>query len=227
VQLSYELDDLLWDNTIPGGVLLTDTAGNRDNISIAKQRPINKKELAASNGIYLGLDTVFLIPNRLLQNGRPQPRWTVVNTQEPDKTYTVLGVEGRCRDESGLPQRWVLTCRDPIVAYDLRDTITIQQASDDLSGTSVNRIWNTNLYLNLPCRVQPQRASVVNERGVEGQETEYLIYLSKQLTLPNVRECRVLWTPRGQTAQQILGRLTYRDAERIDELPMLEASAEP
>lgn len=234
IQFDLSQDAQYWDQVQP--LTLTsarETGPMVQTVAVAKQRPINKRELAASNGVYLSFDSIFLVPAVLLQQGNPKLRDTVVTSQEPGTTYTVIGVEGRCRDLSGNPQRWVLTARNPIIAYELQDTVTIERADDDYSGTSVIRRWPSGnpsggsvLYKSLPCRVQPQQAATTEERGLGGQATSYLVYLGKQVAIPNVRECRLLWTPQGQTASQVLGRLVLKQSQMIDQLPYFEAVAE-
>ncbi len=243
MDLDFSRDFDCWDNCLPGGCTLTSVrqSGNRtESVATVKMRPVNRKEIAASNGVYTSLDVVFLLPGILVHVGPLKPRDLVTvggqiqpgagTSVDQGTIYTTLEAAANRRDGSGNPATWRLICRDPIIAYDLQDTITIEQASDDRSTPAVLRLWPSDsnspsrggsvIVSNLPCRVQPQQAETVQERGLEGQETKYTIYLSQQIAFANIRECRVLW--KGK----ILSRLVYHDAERIDLLPVLEAILE-
>lgn len=186
-------------------------AADEDQIPDCKRRALTRKELLASNGAYTGADLVWLIPQaRMLAGFVIKPHDVV--TDDEDTPWTVLEVA-----HNKWRQTWRLICRNLAIAFDLRDEITIEKATpaaDDARAWA--RTWKP-LYTNLLCRVQPQQAEVVAERGVQGQQTSFLILLSRQLSLLDARESRVLF--KGQ----ILDIDRYTNAEQIGELPRLEA----
>jgi len=197
-------------------------SGDEVLISPAKRRAISKRELMSANGAYTGQDINWWFPQKSVPDGiTPKPGDTIIDQDEVVWTVleTQLGKHG---------QTWKCVCRNLSIAYDLRDLITIELAGPvfDATGT-VKRAWPTEggkvLYNNLACRVQPNSANIVTERGIQGEETTYTIIVSRQLHLFDLRECRIRWTTSRDRVDKYLDAVSYTEAERITDLPKIEA----
>ncbi len=248
--LDLSMEHLVWDHT--SSLVYTSRRLNGGDqqlrVSIAKRRAVNRKELAASNGVYTATDQVFLIPTAeilpLLQQGRePQPGDRV--TPDPDPAgagtneaagtvdYVVLpeGVAGQRRDKNG-PQCWKITARNLVLAFELYDLIDIQRPAlqYDAAGAVVRKWPDTDgagqvVYGQLPARVQLLTQEETEERELRGFRSTYAVIVSKQLALGS--EDRVRWVPRGQTTPVYLQILGQHNPQRIDELPVLDCVLPP
>ncbi len=227
MQLDLSSDFQVWDNTTALQYQNTSKLGSQqDHIPTAKRRAINKREQTASNGAYQAGDVVFIIPAGFFLQGNPRQGDIVTHPNDDSgEEFTVLGADGGKLDAAGVYQTWKLTCRNLVIAFGLHDTINIELAgiTYDAAGAAV-RLWPTGaeaggqiLYEELPCRVQPDQADIADERGRRGQQTNYTIFVSKQLPRLDVRECRILWQGKA------LDILSYRAAEQIGELPQIKA----
>lgn len=202
------------------------TGSQVSSFDYVRRRSLSNKELAASGGRYTGLDRKFIVPAAVLPTGFvPKPAdqledadgspWTVLEAQQ-----MVVG------------SKWYLTCRNPIIAYDLADLIDIQAPtiSYDAQRAKV-KTWPEDdagsvLYQQLACRVQPLESAVVDELDVRGFLGTHAIYLSKQLTVDTAwNENRVKWTVGALTFY--LDVMDYKQAGQIDQLPILDVRLQP
>ena len=222
--LDLTQDYLIFDNreeiTFISRRTTADSQGDQTDSQIqALRRAPTFKELAASNGVYTSQDVVWHIPAVLLTVGPPKPRDTV--TDLDGISWTVMEAAW-----NSLRSMWRLITRNPIIAYDLRDKVSIEQCAItyDAVGAPV-RTWppigGQILYPNIPARVQPDDSVVVDQRGVRGDLETYFVLLAEQVPILDVRECRVNW---NGVYLDITGS---RQSERIDELPMLTAERRP
>ena len=222
LNLTYDwlIFDGLQEITFTSRRITADSQGDQIDSQIqALRRAPTFKELAASNGAYTGQDVVWHVPAVQLTVGPPKPRDTVIDSD--NVSWTVLEVQW-----DTLKSRWRLITRNPIIAYDLRDEVSIEQCTItyDAVGAPV-RTWppigGQILYPNIPARVQPDDSVVVDQRGVRGDLETYFVFLAEQVPILDVRECRVNW---NGVYLDITGS---RQSERIDELPMLTAERRP
>jgi len=229
VQLDLSNDYLCWDN-VESVTLQSTRKGNMTcTLGIVLRGQLSNKEIAKSGGAYTGLDLTFLIPNAQLPAGTV-PKPADVITDGSNTAYTVLQVNGQCKDANGF-QVWQTICRDPIIAYDLQDLVNIERAtlSTDDTGAVVKTfppVGGQTPYANLPCRVQVLNEAITDQRLIHAVEGSYAVYVSMQLAV-NVAEDRIKWTPRGSLAPQYLDMVTYHDAQLIDQLPVIEARLRP
>ena len=190
-------------------------APGRYYLAVAKQRAVRGRERSPSGGVYLGHETRWHLPYVLLPEGvLPVPGWVV---EEEDGTrWTVL-----TRDRNRRGQTCTLGCVDLVLAHDLRDTVVIERAtiSHDASGAAVKDDWRP-LY-TVRARVQLQEESPDEARGARYGRRRYQVIVDRQLPLLDVAEDRLRWQPDTRTAY--LDLMAYRQPERIDELPVLEA----
>ena len=197
----------------------------KEFIPTAKRRNLTRRELVASGGALTSDDQRWLIPAALFPQGwiaKPGDVVVELETSDPESQgtrWTVLEVDRRKNR-----QTWALTCRDLVLAYDLSDSVTIERPeirydaagvptksfpSDNADGTAPGVV----LY-KLTCRVQLIEKATEEERGIRGLAGKYEIYLPSDIDVS--AEDRVRFAD-GQ-----YGDITgYRNAERIDQLPVL------
>ena len=213
ITLDTSADWICWDNTetarfesIRGASAMIET------LAVAKRRNLTRRELAASAGVYTGTDVVWLIPAATVaQDFAAKPGDLVVDADEVPWTVLEFGL-------NKAKQTWRLTTRSLAIANQLADTITIEKAVTTYDDAGApQRLTYQPLYADLACRVQPQAAEIVEERGIRGQQTKYTIFLSRQVPQLDVRACRVLF------GDKYLDLVTHQMAEQIAELPRLEA----
>jgi hypothetical protein len=135
-----------------------------------------------------------------------------------------------------LKQTWRLTTRNLALVVGMSDEIQIERAtlSTDAAGAPVKTFpvpvppaaaglpytFTGGIILyRLIARVQPQRTQVDEERGIRGPKTLYDVIVPQQVLIST--EDRIRW---GGQYLEIVG---YRQAERIDELPIVEAALLP
>lgn len=215
---------LVWDGLEPVHLELVHGAGVETRsaevvpIEYAKRRSISVRERTASGGAYTGNDVNWWVPCDLLPTDiRIKPGDAVVDGD--GVRWTALEVQWGAR-----LNRWKLTCRDLVLHWRLRDTISVERAEVgyDNSGAAVKR-WPTGsntsgglvVYADLPARVQPINAYDSEGRGVLGTERRFDVIVGRQLAV--TREDRV-----RLASGEYLDIVGYRQAERIDELPILE-----
>jgi hypothetical protein len=209
-----------------------------DTISGAKFRAISFRERIASGGGYAGSDRNCLIPKMAVP-----PDWI---GKPADVIIDSSGVRWTALEDrtNRLGLTYYFVCRALSLVNGLSDEINIERAtiSYDTAGAAVKAFpppggagtnapipitgigagcsqAGSTIYQRLKARVQPQRTEVRDERGLRGPVTKYDIIVEKQLWITT--EDRVLWNG------QYLDIIGYRQAERIDELPIVEAELRP
>ena len=185
---SLTTDYRVWDLTEPityyhvrrgaGG-----TAPDVEQIAVAKRRPINKKELAKSAGAYSGLDRVWLIPAPLIVGEACKPGDQLQSKVTNAPLYTVLEA-----DLNRHGNTWRLTTRDPIIAYNLRDTMNVETPMNlgqrGPAGAQAVKQWVTK-YSAVVCRMQPEESQVADQRGQRGMVKRYICYLATPIDVTN------------------------------------------
>lgn len=250
---SWATDYLTWDNVEPAGVVIerarlsvpapvndqqlrkgqpgapfdpaaAPSANAEDFASVAKRRNLTRKEQAASFGTYTAKDRVWLVPAAVMGPGFEIKPGDVIVGKRPlnefdTDRWTVLEA-----DLGKYGQTWRLTTRNLSLAYELQELINIERpaVSYDAAMAPV-KAWPTGpqplggivLYGNLPARPQLLTKEIKDERGIRGLERRYDVIVGRQVAVTN--EDRIAW--RGE----YLDIIGYRNAERIDELPIIEA----
>lgn len=218
VQLSFADNYLQWDNTEPVTYRSVRKTGEMvDTIPIARRRKLTVKDMATGVVGYQTGDIAWLVPQALLSPSLGRPKEADIIVDQLGRPWTVLTADGQSDDSNG-PQTWRLTCRNVVIAFDLKDTVTIERAVSNLdaSGTDV-RTWQP-LYSGITCRLQPVDQDIATERGITDLQGKYLIYLSQEVQV--VMRDRV--NVGAKAPGGYLEILSYRNRERIDELPYLE-----
>lgn len=196
-------------------------------VETAKRRNLTGRELAASGGVYVAGDQVYLIPAALLPSGfLPKPADVVIELPDdsadavPGTRWTVLNA-----DQNKNRQTHKLTCRNLTLAYDLRELVTIERPalSYDAAGVPVKAFPSDQsnpggvvLYDKLPARAQLITKDVADARGIRGLEGKYRVYVAQEVDV--TAEDRVQLN--NGLYLDIVG---YENAQRIDELPAIIA----
>lgn len=198
----------------------------RIGIPVAKRRNLTMRELAASGGVYTSDDQVYLLPDALFPPGSEPTKSgdVIIETQDlsaearPGTRWTVLEVGwGKNR------QTRRLTCRNLVLAYDLRDTIIIERpaVSYDKAGVPVKSFPSdasapagVTLYASLPARVQLVTKDIAEQRGIRDLEGKYRVIVGQEVDV--TQQDRVLLS-----SGMYLDIVSYENAQRIDELPAI------
>lgn len=220
-------DYTCWDNVLNGGIRYSSfgTSLPQDMvIPTAKRRALSRHESFPSGGAYTGLEVIYLFPQELVpHNFESNPGDVITEIEDDAKGYTVL----RCQHNKNK-QTWRCETVNLAILYGLRDLIDIErpEISYDAAG-GVVRTWPPSggriVYASLSARVQLITKELADERGYRGFREAYSIPLSRQVAI--TKEDRIKWTDNGKV--KYLDIRQHKQPDRIDELPMLEATIGP
>jgi len=202
-----------WDNTeaitfIRHGKLIDDEYP----IATAKRRNPSFKEMAASGGVYTGQDLVWLVPATLLTAaGLADVKPADIIRDANGVVWTVLE-----RSLNTLRSTWRCVTRDLILAYDLRDTLSVRRPQALTTDAAATReyVYDT-IYTAIPCRFQAQGDEVSDERGQRLTVSKYSVWVGQRLYLTN--EDQIV-----DEAGNIYELKSTQDADRIDQLQRLD-----
>lgn len=195
-------------------ILLPPGGGAPATITDAKSRSVSVREQAASFGRYQSGDVKWYLPvvQTVAAGITPAIGWTV--TDGEGTVWTVLMV-----DKTVLGAVWKLTTRNLAIA--LGDTIDIEvpTVTPGVTGARENA-WSVK-YPGLVARMQPERQETFEGRGKRTTATKYLCYVSQPIDPRNDAGDwgRIAFAGRYY---EVTG---YRNAARIDELPVVECVA--
>jgi len=229
MQLDQSRDWLVWDNTEPVTYQSTRHGNLLDVIPTVLRGELSAYELAQSGGVYVAEDVTFLIPAALLAPGFvPKPADIITDANQT--AYTILRVFGQQRDANGF-QIWKAICRDPIIAYDLQDLVTIERAAitygpDGAVVKTFPPAGGQALYTNLAARVQEQSVDIIDQRLIHGPQTSHTVYVSRQIDV-DPAEDRIKWVERGTTAVRYLDIVKVYKTNQLGELPAIAAELRP
>lgn len=216
-----------WEGLEPIKLVHSRRVGSRNECAVqAKRRALTYKEKAASKGVYQESSTVWMIPDELIQV-RPLRQGDVVEEVNGD-AWTALQT-----DLVVLKSVWKLTTVNLAIAHDLADRVAIERASLPFDGSgAVFKIFppagGRNLYANLLVSLQPEETDVAEERGIVGDRVKFNVILSRPCPDVTTQDrIKVLSSAYGVPAGTYLEIRGVRNANRIDELPYLEAELVP
>ena len=188
-------------------------------VATAKKSSLTGQELYASGGTYTGQDRKWYLPAASFPQGfATKPGDVIVDAAR--RRWTVLGDSSQ---DVGATFR--LTCRDLVLAWDLRDRIDVERAaiSSDSAGAAVKTFPPAGgkvAYPSLTCRVQPEEETVADLQGIRGSATRYRVIVERQLAVI-VAEDRLNWRGRYLDIEK------YENARQLGELPFMTAVLKP
>ena len=212
-------------------VTLTSTrrpGSRRDARLVAMRRQLTLSEKQASSGAYEAGELAWIVPNEQLK-WRLKPGDTI--TDQSGDVYTLLTVKP---DLMGA--LWACTSVNLVIAHDLQDVVDVERAEiqTDASGATIKRFpgegdgLGSVAYPGLACRVQPVDQAHAEERGLRGQTTRYQVFVGQQLTLTTEDRLKVTWRNGAKLATPLYLEIRrYADAERLGDLPAIEAELVP
>jgi hypothetical protein len=217
--VDFSRDHLCWDNveaSPPTLEVTTRAAPIVVPLPVAKRRAIRGREKSPSGGVYSGYELRWLLPRVTLPaDVEPKPADVVVDSTL--NRWTVLTVE---RNKAN--QTIVLGCVNLVLAYQLRDTITVERATiqSNTAGASVKLFPppGGRVLYTLAARVQPLSSGAKEERGLRYDGQMYEVTIDRQVQI-DTAEDRVNFNDNGIT--RYLDVVKYEQPSRIDELPTL------
>lgn len=227
VQESVRHDWEAWEGLEPVKLVHTRRAGARVECAVqGKRRALTYKEKQASKGVYQEASTIWMIPDELIQQ-RPLRQGAVVEQGNGD-AWTCLQ-----SDLVVLGSVWKLTTVNLAIAHDLADRVAIERASLPLDAAgAVGKVFppagGVTLYANLFVALQPEETDVAEERGIIGQRIKFSVILSRPCSdITTQDRIRVISSAYGIPPGTYLEIRGVKNANRIDELPELEAELVP
>ncbi len=207
-----------WGNVEP--ITLTSRATEADDaftIPVAKRRAPTDDEVAASNGVYVKEDLVWLLPATLVTaagaTGTKAPKPGDLVTDADGTEWTILS-----RAYNTLKSTFRCMTRDLILAYDLRGLLTIQRPQATTTDAAAGRTFAYDTaYEDIPCRIQETSSEPGEERGKRVTVKRYTVTVNQRLRL--TIEDRIVDQDDGEI-YEITG---WDNADRIDQLMTIEA----
>lgn len=198
-----------------GGVVkITGATLSTVSVSTALRLPVSNRERLASQGVYTSLDRMWCLPGPLLSGHTPIPGDQILDADEV--SWTILEISGY----SELTDTHNCLTRNLVLANGLTDSIDIETATvtQTATGAKINT-WATK-YSGIRCRMQPEQTEDMDGRGKKATQIRYLIPVERQI---DPRNSAGDWG-RVKFGSQYLEITGYKQSERIDELPIIEAT---
>ncbi|HEY1191551.1 MAG TPA: hypothetical protein VGE74_28220 [Gemmata sp.] len=177
--LDFSADQALFDNLESVTFTSVRRSGNQTvtGITDATFDFVGIREAAQSGGVYQAGDVSFSIRQSLLNGvGGAKPGDQVTRASD-GQTYTVLSAI-----PTVMTRVWDLTCRNLILAADLRSTGTLSrpELAQDSAGRPALASY-TDVAADIPCRVQPEGGSATETFGRVTMPKRYTAYLGVQV----------------------------------------------
>jgi hypothetical protein len=179
VELDFSADQAIFDNLEAVTFTSARTAGDQSvEIDDATFDFIGIKEAVASRGVYQAGDVTFSIRQALLTDvGGAKPGDRVYRASD-GQTYTVLTAV-----PTVVTKVWDVTCRNLILANDLRRTGTLERPTGKQDHTGRAALKNyTTVAADVPCRVQPIDDAADDTFGRRTMPQRYNAFLGIQVT---------------------------------------------
>ena len=211
--LDFSQDYLIWDTYEAGTLTSRDNAGNTDlSIARAHRNALTRREIEASQGAYRGDDIAFHLPTALLGSTTPKSGdyWTDADSVR----YNVL-----IAIRSTHKATWRIICRNPIIAYGLRQRVNIYQATFAQDAGKARTPTFTLKYPAVAARIQPQDGSQEDTRGKRLDRRRYTIWVAEDLDVSaddQVRFDDAIYTINSWRGMETLDNLMALDCTRRD-----------
>lgn len=193
-------------------ITLLRRGSDSETVADCKRRALTLQEVTASDGKYTLEDVRWHIQ---VANLATSPRLGDVIKDGDGQRFTVLDVR-----LASIGTRWRCITRDLAVVYHLNDTVAILRATYE-KGTAgaAEPTWHS-YRSGVRARIQPMASDIAVEHEAKRKVTRVEIYVDSDFAID--QNCRVL--AMNGTLYKVTG---YRAAERIGELPVIEAEETP
>lgn len=208
----------VWDGEDEPATLVSVSANSDTEVAVATalRLPVREREKVPSYGVYIGADNLWCLPRQFLDGVVPKPRDRIKDGEDIEATVLEVAY-------STATQIYDCTCRILSLAYDLRDTVTIEIPTIGQGATgSIQKTW-TRKYQDIPCRLQPDETVDFKERGKHATRVKYSIYVDRQLDPRNADGDWGRVLVKGQYAEIE----DYKNAELIGDLSLITAMLDP
>lgn len=232
--LNLANDYLVWDGTesvsyeVTRGAQPDPLAANQglappvvDTVPVALRRAVRQSQ-KLRNPVYAAFALTWHLPAAVVPQSVGTPHLGDVVVDQTGARWTVQEV-----DFNTLQSVWKLLTLNLTLALNLRDKVDVQRpgVTQGPGGENV-RAWPPDPkasvpYAALPARLQLSQAATAEERGARDLERRYDVIVGKQVAV--TLQDRLSWLPAGATTPRYLDITGYREAQRVDELPAIEA----
>ncbi len=186
--------------------------GPGERITRALRRRVTTREAAASDGRYTTSDVVWRLPTADLPE---PPRPGDVIAGGDGRQWTVLETQ-----RAGLDAGWRCAARSLALVYGLDDAVAILQATYAKGpGGAAEPTW-IPWRTGVRARIQPVQSQPESRHESRQMTAKFLIFVEEELALDQTHRIE---GPDGA----IYKILAVRGAERLGELPTIEAELTP
>lgn len=189
------------------------------SVSRAFRRGLTTKEMQASSGAYVRMDTAFDVPMKLTHGYNWKPGDTL--TDQEENSFIIYTAT-----KDPTTAFWSLVVYDPKIAYDLRHEMDIYNLEYDKDAAGAGVMAAQDLvYDGISCRLQWISGQPTIENNRSGVMHEATIYSSQRLSMKENYLIEIM-----DNVQQTLWRfdvIEWTNPDRIDELMAIRVRAKP
>lgn len=192
-----------------------------ESIEVARafRRKLSYRELAASAGAAIRMETAIDVPMALTPGYTWKPGDTLTDSEE--NTYNIYIAES-----DPTTAFWSFVLYNPKIAYDLRHLVTWydHEKIKDASGASYSEGTHL-LYSDISSRVQWTTTTPSSYADRTGEDRRATIYSSQRLYLKH--DSYAQWTEPETDINYIFDIENWTMTERLDELMQINVVARP
>lgn len=209
----------------PEAVTITSVATTRNahseshEVAKAFRRGLATKEMAASSGAAVRMDTVFDVPMALTTDYEWKPGDTLLDAD--DNRFNIYTAT-----KDPTTAFWSFVVYNPKIAYDLRHEIDVYETQMEKDAASAPYVVSENLlYSAISARVQWQSEGVGIYSNRKGDLKEAIIYSSQRLYITH--DCTVHWVDPNTNISYVFDIQDWRMSDRLDELMQIRVIVQP
>lgn len=215
----YKTVDLYEPVTLVSRATAPGTHNEQISVARAFRRGLTTRELQASAGAAVRMETVFDVPETLVEGYTWKPGDTL--TDEDENQYNIYNAV----KDPGMAF-WAFTVYNPKIAYDLRHTIDVFDLVIDKDSAGAATVHSeVPLALNVSCRVQWQSFMPGVHAGASGEIGKAVIILGEQLYLSH--DTLIRWYESATKKLWTFEVKEWKNPDRLDELMQVRVEAVP
>lgn len=188
-------------------------------VSRAFRRKLTNRELTASAGAAVRMESAFDVPMKLTTGYAWKPGDTL--TDADNVTYNIYTA-----DKDPTTAFWSFVVYNPKIAYQLQHIIDVFDISPDkdAAGAAVFN-YETLMYEDVACRVQWVSGAPGMNAGAIGEVEEAIIILGERLRLTNNSQIR--WYDPDYSKMRYFNIQNWKMPDRLDELMQVSVKVVP